>query len=139
VRGEQAGRNLRAAERQDRQPAQSDRTGSTVLVAGEESSRRAKMLEELRGLLPGGTLFVEARETWQVLARAADSRMVILTGDLGDISAQGLMRVLSRRHPLLPVIALGLARRSTRANGRQASADSPCGAVPPRDLGAASL
>jgi hypothetical protein len=65
------------------------------------------MLQQLRGLLPDGTPFVEARETWEVVAQAPDSQMVVLTGDLGDLSARGLMRVLSRRHPLLPVIALG--------------------------------
>jgi hypothetical protein len=85
---------------------------ASVLVAGADASRRASMLGELRGLLPDGTPFVEARETWQALARAPESRMVVLTGDLEDISAQGLMRVLSRRHPLLPVIALGDGRRA---------------------------
>jgi hypothetical protein len=73
------------------------------------------MLGELRGLLPEGTSFAEACETWQVLARAGESRMVILTGDLGDISARGLMRVLSRRYPMLPVIAMSGLRHGMAA------------------------
>jgi hypothetical protein len=80
---------------------------ASVLIAGADASSRARMIEELRGLLPDGTPFAEASETWQVLTKASTSRMVILTGELGDISARGLMRVLSRRYPLLPVVALG--------------------------------
>lgn len=80
---------------------------ATVLIVGARSEARAKMLRQLRELLPAGTPFVEARETWEVVAQAPSSRLVVLTGDLGDLSARGLMRVLSRRHPLLPVIAVG--------------------------------
>jgi hypothetical protein len=80
---------------------------ATVLVAGAQAAARAKMLLQLRELLPEGTPFVEADETWEVVAQAASSRLVVLTGDLGDLSARGLMRVLSRRHPLLPVISVG--------------------------------
>jgi hypothetical protein len=86
---------------------------ASVLIAGADAPRRARMMEELRGLLPGGTPFEEASETWQVLAKAGKSAMVILTGELGDVSAQGLMRVLSRRYPLLPVIALGAGHGAT--------------------------
>lgn len=78
-----------------------------VLVAGADAASRTRMLEHLRKLFPKGTEFAEAGETWEVVAQAGDSRMVVLTGDLGDLTARGLMRVLSRRHPLLPVIALG--------------------------------
>ncbi len=65
------------------------------------------MLDDLRGLLPASTRFLEARETWEVIARAAGSRMVVLAGDLGDVSAESLVRVLGRRHPTLPVLAVG--------------------------------
>lgn len=78
-----------------------------VLVVGARRAARAKMLRQLRELLPEDTPFVEARETWEVVAQAPSSRLVVLTGDLSDLSARGLMRVLSRRHPLLPVIAVG--------------------------------
>lgn len=86
-----------------------------VLVAGADPTARAKMLAQLRDMLPEGTPFVEARETWEVVAQASESRMVVLTGDLRDLTARGLVRVLSRRYPLLPVIALGECSESATA------------------------
>lgn len=80
---------------------------ATVLIAGAQPAARAKMRRQLCELLPDGTPFVEACETWEVVAQASSSRLVVLAGDLDDLSARGLMRVLSRRHPLLPVIAVG--------------------------------
>jgi UDP-N-acetyl-D-mannosaminuronic acid transferase (WecB/TagA/CpsF family) len=80
---------------------------ATVLIVGAQPGARAKMQRQLHELLPAGTPFVQASETWEVVARASSSRLVVLTGDLCDLSARGLMRVLSRRHPLLPVIAVG--------------------------------
>ncbi len=78
-----------------------------VLVAGADASRRSRMLEDLRGLLPASTHFLEARETWEVIERAGNSRMVVIAGDLGDVSAESLVKVLGRRHPTLPVLAVG--------------------------------
>jgi hypothetical protein len=85
-----------------------------VLVAGADAAARARMLEELRSLLPAGTRFVEASRTWELIARSAGSRMVVLTGDLDDVSAASLLRLLERRNPTLPVLAMGdTDRRST--------------------------
>lgn len=78
-----------------------------VLIAGADADTRSRMLGELRKLLPASTRFLEARETWELLARAADSRMVVLTDDLGDLSAKSLVRLLGRRHPTLPVLTVG--------------------------------
>jgi len=78
-----------------------------VLVAGADANRRSSMLDDLHGLLPAGTRFLEAHETWEVIAHAATSRMVVLAGDLGDVSAESLVKVLGRRHPTLPVLAVG--------------------------------
>lgn len=83
-----------------------------VLIVGDDAARRSKMLSELRGLLPTGTPFVEASETWDVLAQTTGSRMVVLTDGLGEVSTHTLMRILSRRHPTLPVIAVGSRTRS---------------------------
>ena len=77
-----------------------------VLVAGVDAGTRSRMLDELRDLLPAGTRFLEAGETWEVIARASTSNMVVLAGDLGDISPDSLMRLLGRRHPTLPVLAV---------------------------------
>jgi CheY-like chemotaxis protein len=85
-----------------------------VLIVGDDAARRSRMLSELRGLLPSGTPFVEAAETWEVLTHTTGSRMVVLTGGLGEISTHSLMRILSRRHPTLPVIAVGSRTRSSQ-------------------------
>jgi len=82
-----------------------------VLVAGADARVRASMLAELRSLLPADTRFVEAGETWEVIARTPGSRMVVLAGDLGDVSASSLLHMLARRHPTLPVLAVGADRR----------------------------
>ncbi len=76
------------------------------------------MLAELRGLLPAGTRFVEAGETWEALAHTDGSRMVVLTGGIGEVSTHSLMRILSRRHPTLPVIAVGDRTRHAGAPQR---------------------
>jgi hypothetical protein len=81
--------------------------GDYVLVAGADAPARSRMLAELRSLLPPGTRFVEAGETWEVVARAAGSRMVVLAGDLGEVSCASLLRLLARRNPELPVLAVG--------------------------------
>jgi hypothetical protein len=112
---------------QRRPPAPSKKGGMSagnVLVAGADASGRRRMIQEMRGLLPEGASFVEAGETWQVLGLAAQSRMVIVVGDVGEVSARGLVNVLGRRHPMLPVIALtGTERRL----------------IPSGDVGVASL
>lgn len=41
-----------------------------------------------------------------VLERAPASRLVILAGDLGDGSAESLVRLLGLRHPELPVVSI---------------------------------
>ncbi len=68
-------------------------------------------------MLPAGTAFGEAGETWEVLASAADSRMVVLIDDLRDVSVQSLTRLLGRRHPTLPILAVGEQTRP--AGGEQ--------------------
>jgi hypothetical protein len=104
----------------DRPPAGG---GDHVLVAGADASARMRMLAELRSLLPPGTRFVQASETWEVVACAAGSRMVVLAGDLGEVSCASLLRLLARRNPELPVLAVGGADR--RAVGGRPGAPAP--------------
>jgi hypothetical protein len=85
--------------------------GDHVLVAGADAAIRARMLAELRSILPQGTCFVEAGETWELVARAPGSRMVVLAGDLGEASCSSLLRLLARRNPTLPVLAVGDSER----------------------------
>lgn len=78
----------------------------TVLVAGADAYRRAILRAELASTLPRMTRFCEAEEVAQVLKHAADSRLVVLAGDLQDAEAESLMRLLGQRHPQLPVVSL---------------------------------
>ena len=77
-----------------------------VLVVGTETNTRSRMLAELRNVLPSGTRFQEAQETWEVLARAASSQMVVLVDDLGGVSSRSLVSLLARRQPSLPVMVV---------------------------------
>jgi hypothetical protein len=88
-----------------------------VLVVGDECCGRSQIVAELRDLLPAGTPFVEAHETWEVLVRVEGSRMVVLTGDLGDVSAASLVRLLSRRHPQLPLVSVSATRTHAAPSG----------------------
>lgn len=77
-----------------------------VLVVGVDSRARAHMLCELRDLLPSDTRFVETQETWEALALAEGSQMVVLVGDLAELSGASVVRLLARRQPTLPVLAV---------------------------------
>src|SRR5437588_3029354 len=74
---------------------------SPIVVAGSDTPRRAALLTDLVETLPVGTVFEELGTVAQVLERAPDSRMVILSGGLEDISGKALMRILGQRHPTL--------------------------------------
>jgi hypothetical protein len=80
---------------------------TSVLLAGADAGRRAILRAELGATLPPRTPFSEAEDIMEVLERAPSSRMVVLAGDLDDADAESLMRLLGRRHPLLPVISVG--------------------------------
>lgn len=82
------------------------KTHSCVLVAGADQSRRAKLRQELSRTLAPGTVFVEISEAWELVQQAPGSRMVMLTGDLHEASAESITRVLGRRYPDLPVLRL---------------------------------
>jgi CheY-like chemotaxis protein len=79
---------------------------SRILLVGEDPDRRASLRRELTSTLPPTTLFEEAGEVWEVLEHAPSSGVVMLTGDLPDVSAESLMHLLGDRYPKLPVVAL---------------------------------
>jgi hypothetical protein len=82
---------------------------SRILVAGADAQQRAAVLQDLSESLPAAsTQLGEAGAVWEVLEQAPSSSVVMLAGDLGEVSAESLMEVLGRRHPSLPVVALGL-------------------------------
>jgi hypothetical protein len=80
-----------------------------VLIAGGDAVTRAQVRDELAAAMPGGTRFEELGTFWQLLARAPESRAVILSGDLDDVSAESLRHTLAHRHPDLPVVSIGAA------------------------------
>lgn len=86
-----------------------------VLVAGRDATRRDAMVEELARTMAPSTRFAHAAASWEVLALAGSSRMVILSGELEGVSSESLMRMLSHRYPALPVVALDAQRALTHA------------------------
>jgi hypothetical protein len=82
---------------------------SRILVAGADPAQRAAVLHDLSQSLPDGAQLGEAGAVSEVLERAPASSVVMLAGDLGEVSAESLMHMLGSRHPSLPVVALGLS------------------------------
>jgi hypothetical protein len=80
---------------------------SRILVAGADPAQRAAVLHDLSQSLPEGAQLGEAGAVSEVLERAPASSVVMLAGDLGEVSAESLMQMLGSRHPSLPVVALG--------------------------------
>lgn len=87
-------------------PADEHPASSPVLLAGADAARRAALRAELGGTLPQSTPFTEADSVFELLERAAASRLVVLAGDLDDTSAQSVMRIVGERYPRLPVISV---------------------------------
>lgn len=94
---------------------------SRVLLAGSDEARRSKLRAELSRTLAPGTVFVETSEAWEVVQQAPGSRMVMLTGDLREASAESITRVLGRRYPGLPVLRLDEAPVLDALPDRQAA------------------
>jgi hypothetical protein len=82
---------------------------SRILVAGADPEQRAAVLQDLSESLPADTQLGEAGAVSEVLEQAPSSSVVMLAGDLGEVSAESLMHMLGSRHPSLPVVALGLS------------------------------
>jgi hypothetical protein len=76
-----------------------------VLVAGADADARAALRQELGELMPAGTRFVELGTFWELLGRAPSSRMVILSGGLGNQPPELVLQELGHRHPDLPVVS----------------------------------
>ncbi len=78
----------------------------SVLLAGGDANDREAVLADLRRTMPGGTTFRQAGALWEMLARAAESSMVVLSGELDEVSAESLMQMLAHRNPSLPVVSV---------------------------------
>jgi hypothetical protein len=80
-----------------------------VLVAGGDDNARVAVLDDLARTMPPSTIFEQAGAVWEVLVRAPNSSMVILSGELEQIPAQSLMQMLVQRSPEVPVVCLDAA------------------------------
>ena len=80
-----------------------------VLIAGGDADARAAVLRDLARTMPPHTIFEQASAIWEVLGRAQDCSMVILSGELEEIPAQSLMQMLVHRIPEVAVVCLGAA------------------------------
>jgi hypothetical protein len=77
-----------------------------ILLAGGGQSARTSVLKDLSRSMPPSTSFEQAEAIWEVLARAPQSKLVILSGALEGIPAQALMQMLGHRHPEVPVVCI---------------------------------
>lgn len=93
---------------QQTREATPERAGAprSILLAGGDANDRAAVLRDLRRTMPGGTTFRQAGALWEMLARAAESSMVVLSGELDEVSAESLMHMLAHRNPALPVVSV---------------------------------
>ncbi|HEX3909500.1 MAG TPA: hypothetical protein VHW67_02210 [Solirubrobacteraceae bacterium] len=91
-----------------------------VLIAGGDPAAREAVLRDLARSLSPDTVVEQAAAVWEVLARAGDSRVVILSGELEDVSAEALMQMLAHRHPGLPVVSLDGPGAGPRESARVA-------------------
>jgi hypothetical protein len=80
--------------------------GQPILLAGGEQTARTSVLRDLARSMPPSTSFEQAGAIWEVLARAPQSKLVILSGALEGIPAQALMQMLGHRHPEVPVVCI---------------------------------
>jgi hypothetical protein len=78
----------------------------SILLAGGDAGDREAVLSDLRRTMPGGTTFRQAGALWEVLAHAAESSMVVLSGELDEVPAESLMHMLAHRNPALPVVSV---------------------------------
>lgn len=88
-----------------------------ILIVAARADERRLVREELMLALASGTTYGEADNVWGVLREAQRSSVVMLAGELGDVSAVTLTELLARRHPWLPVVVLegGTAERPESA------------------------
>jgi hypothetical protein len=77
-----------------------------VLVAGSDVQGRASVCRQMARTMPPSTAFEQAGAVWEVLVRAGESSMVILSGELEEMPAESVMQMIAHRHPEVPVVCL---------------------------------
>jgi hypothetical protein len=77
-----------------------------ILLAGGDRAARDAVQRDLAQTMPPSAAFEQAGAIWEMLVRAPDVSMVILSGELDEIPAESLMEMLAHRHPSLPVVSI---------------------------------
>jgi hypothetical protein len=77
-----------------------------VLLAGGDASARSSVRRDLAETMPRSATFEQAGAIWELLIRAPEASMVVLSGELEEIPAQSLMQMLVHRSPEVPVVCL---------------------------------
>jgi hypothetical protein len=77
-----------------------------VLLSGGDADARATLMADLARTLAPGTVFEQADAIWEMLMRAPQSRMVVLSGELDGLAPESLRQLLAHRFPGLLVVCL---------------------------------
>ncbi len=81
-----------------------------VLLAGGDADARRAVERDLAETMPQSTSFEHAGAIWEVLVRAPQASMVIVSGELDEMPAEALMQMLVHQSPEVPVVCLDAAQ-----------------------------
>jgi hypothetical protein len=87
-----------------------------VLLAGRDARARKVVQRELAKTMPQSTSFEHAGAIWEVLVRAPQASMVVLSGDLDDMPVDALMQMLVHQSPEVPVVCLDAGHSAQRSD-----------------------
>jgi hypothetical protein len=77
-----------------------------ILLAGGDRAARDAVRHDIAKHMPSSAAFQQAGAIWELLVRAPQASMVILSGELDDVPAESLLAMLAHHHPSLPVVSL---------------------------------
>jgi hypothetical protein len=102
-------RRADAASRPQRVVSVSAAPEKPVLLAGGDTSARSSVRRDLAETMPQSTTFEQAGAIWELLIKAPEASMVVLSGELDGIPAESLMQMLMQRTLEVPVVCLDAA------------------------------
>jgi hypothetical protein len=100
-------------------------TEKSVLLAGGDADARRAVQRDLAKTMPPSTSFEHAGAIWEVLLRAPEASMVVVSGELDEMPPEALMQMLVQQSPEVPVVCLDAtehARSACAAPAAQAAA-----------------
>ena len=87
-----------------------------VLLAGGDASARKAVQRELAKTMPQSTSFEHAGAIWELLVRAPESSMVVLSGALDEMPVDALVQMLVHQSPEVPVVSLDAGQDALRSD-----------------------